>query len=636
MKYLVVLLLLLLPSFASEANIDELLEQFHTEQDLSHKTKQENVGHLIVFQRDDIDKMRLKTLKDFIDYIPFVRPRINHYGFIDPYYETASITREAMLRVFIDEKEFYLPFGNNGLKILSNINLYFIDHVEVYFGVPSFTFGTEMSLTTIRLYTKKPKREDTSFIGFEVSNKNSYDTNAFSAKSFDDFSYLLSISYSDIYQPKMRYEDYELKRDSNNANIFSKFDIQNHSLRFFVSKGRFDDFLGESQGFNVNGMNSDNILLNIGYTYQNENDYKVNLDYTHSKTKYNQSTDAVLDVISLKKPPYALLPHNSSFNLYEQVFDFGVSKKYFYEDTNFLVGLKGRYKQAKINNFYYDNKTYPQKQFTKEDLVTSLYTEVSHSLSPSSLIVGSLKYDYVTRKALEDDQLIFGKLGYIYDDTTLYYKHYLFAGNLANQSNDFAFKALETKGRNSKEDFYGTSAELGYKSNSSHIAFLARYDAFEKENIFLPFYNYLAISSKIDRYNLSLTYGYNFSSLSKLDFNIAASKTKWDTDEKYSSNWYYNGYVRYLTSYGKFDFSNALIYGFGEDEKDFYSVNLAINYRHSRSLNFYFKANNIFDSGYEQTFHAFKIVNDSISREDTLENFKTNPREFFVGFEYIF
>lgn len=637
MKYFIVLLLSVLFAFAEELNIDELLGQIHAEHDLSKKTKQENVGHIVVFSRDDIERMRLRTLKDFIDYIPFVHYKINNYGFVDPYYKTATLTREAVFRVFIDDTEFYLPYGNNGLKVLANINLHFIDHAEVYFGVPSFTFGAQMSITAVKLYTKKPKRENASFVGIEASNKKSFGTNIFSARNFDDFSYLLNIAYADTKQPKTTYEDYQLSRDSDNANIFSKFDMQNHSVHFFTSKSSFDDFLGESQGFNVNEMESDNILFSGGYLYKNEDDLKINLSYTHSNSKYNQSTDAVLDVIPIKDEPFVFLPHSSKFHLQERVFDFGASRKYDYQDTRFLVGLKGRYKHAKVDNFYYENRPFRQKNILREDLISSLYTEISHSLSPSSLIMGSLKYDYITRRSLDDDQLFFAKLGYVYSNNNLYYKHYIFAGDLANQYYDFAFRAADAPKDNKKEDFYGTSAGLGYKTQNSHIALLARYMTLEKESIFLPFYNYLPYGDKVDKYRLSFLYSYSFSPLSKFDFNLAANRTKWKDNKEFSTPWFYGGYVRFLTSYKKLDISNALIFGFGDKKsKDFYSLNVALNYRHSRNLNFYIKANNIFDSGYKQNFNGFKIQNDRIEGIETLNNVKIFPREFFIGVEYLF
>lgn len=635
MKYFTALLLFAMLAtvscFGEELSIDEILGQLQTEQDLSKKTKQENVGHIMVFSRDDIERMRLKTLKDFIDYIPFVHYKINHYGFVDPYYETATLTREALFRVFIDDKEFYLPFRNNGLKMLANINLHFIDHAEVYFGVPSFTFGTEVSLTTIKLYTKDPKREDTNLIGFEASNKKSFGTNLFSAKAFDDFSYLLNISYADTKLPKTSYEKYQLSRDKDNANIFAKFDFQEHGFYLFTSKSEFDDFLGESLGFNVKDMRSENILLSGGYSYKNDDDLKINLDYTHSKTKLHQSTDAVLDIVSLKEPPYVFLPKTSHFHLQERVLDIGISKKYFFDETSFLVGAKGRYKHAKIDNFFYNHKPFHQRDLLREDLVTSLYAEISHSINSSNLLVASVKFDHIKRKKLANDNLFFAKLGYIYSGENLYFKHYFYAGDLANQYYDFAFKALEKASHDKKEDFYGTSSEIGYKTEKSQVAFLARYVTFEKENIFLPLYNYLPYSDKVERYCFSLLYGYNFSPLSKIDFNLATSKTTWDNSEEFDSKWLHSGYIRYLTSYNKFDFANIFVFG-----EDFQSFNFVLNYKHNRNLNFYFKANNIFDSGYKQKFNGFKIQNARIEGADTLNDVKISSREFFLGVEYLF
>ena len=47
-------------------DMDNLLKEFSQKSDLSSKTKNENSGHLIIYTRNDLDKMQAKSLKDVL------------------------------------------------------------------------------------------------------------------------------------------------------------------------------------------------------------------------------------------------------------------------------------------------------------------------------------------------------------------------------------------------------------------------------------------------------------------------------------------------------------------------------------------------------------------------------------------
>ncbi|MBL6973380.1 MAG: TonB-dependent receptor, partial [Sulfurimonas sp.] len=62
---IIFIMLLLLSSLCAQ-DLDTLLENYQKESDLSQKTKDESAGNLIVYTRDDLERMQVESLKDIL------------------------------------------------------------------------------------------------------------------------------------------------------------------------------------------------------------------------------------------------------------------------------------------------------------------------------------------------------------------------------------------------------------------------------------------------------------------------------------------------------------------------------------------------------------------------------------------
>lgn len=121
MKYLLYILFYCISVNANE--IDALLESYQTESELFKKTKDESAEHLTVYTRDDLEMMQVETLKDILKSI----------------------------RIYLNQNELILPIFGSGVSLFGNIDMDFIDHVEIYEGFSSFKFGIEpASITGVR------------------------------------------------------------------------------------------------------------------------------------------------------------------------------------------------------------------------------------------------------------------------------------------------------------------------------------------------------------------------------------------------------------------------------------------------------------------------------------------------------
>jgi len=145
---------------ADESEIDDLLNSISAKDDLSQKTKLENAGISYVYTREDIQRMQAHSLKDILkSAYPFSYSE-NNYGLPDPYTMGVNIPfMSSSMRVYIDDQEITPGLYGSGMIIYGDMDVDFIDHIEIYSGNPTFEFSIEPAFTIIKLYSKNAQRD---------------------------------------------------------------------------------------------------------------------------------------------------------------------------------------------------------------------------------------------------------------------------------------------------------------------------------------------------------------------------------------------------------------------------------------------------------------------------------------------
>lgn len=651
MRFLVIIFIIVSCLFSDDFSIDELLENYYQKSDLSEQTKKESAGHLTIITNNEIEKMRLSTLKDLFTYLPFISYGENKQGVIEPFYSDSQPPKENLIRVYLNNVELYLPYGADAMKIFGNVYIKNIDHIEIYLGIPSYSFGIETSVITIRLYTKDPKREDVNTIGLEVSNKGSSHLYGLSAKDFGDFSYLLNVSNSKTNRSDVEHKGLSLSRDNENFSVFSRFKYKNHYFNFFGTKAKHDNFQGTSLTFNTLNAKDDMALYHFGYLYQpDDENYKIALNYTNSKTdSFEQSAD-LLAVVPISIPPYFKFIQRRSYELKQEVLNLELIKKFEYKDSNLLLGYRGRLKKFDIQNQKYNDIPNIALKRKRQDFISIAYAEATHMINEKNMLTASLKYDFIDRgNGVKNDDLWMSKIGYIYSDEHFRFKTFGFVGDFPNQYYDFIFTSLNEVASSranpavpENEKIKGITAEFGYKNDKHDILLTLGYVLYYKKNFFNEFAEYLPFEDRLKMMLASIKYSYNINLINKFDFNIWVRSATLKKIKVINSDPQYGGYVRLLNSYKKFDFSNSLVFNFGSFSKNHYfNLNSAITYNYSRNLKFYIKANNILNKAFTQNYKAFvtqeyKPGEFTFTQIDTLNNTKLYDREFMLGLEYSF
>jgi vitamin B12 transporter len=148
------LISLLTPFAHANSDLDNLLNIYATKSDLSKKTKKENSGNLILFTRKDLEIMQAKTLVDVLKSNPFIRYRVSRYNVPDPLNNgESSPVNSNNIRIFIDEQEMTSASYGSGFPLIGDIDLGFVDHIEIYSFAPSFEYTTERRIfATMELF----------------------------------------------------------------------------------------------------------------------------------------------------------------------------------------------------------------------------------------------------------------------------------------------------------------------------------------------------------------------------------------------------------------------------------------------------------------------------------------------------
>ncbi|MEA3227557.1 MAG: hypothetical protein U9P38_00630, partial [Campylobacterota bacterium] len=133
-----------LNAFLNADEIDLLLSDIENKTDLSEQTKLENSGISLIYTRDDIDRMQAKYLKDILKSNATFGYNENKFGMTDPLTSGTDIPfSSSIMRVFIDNQEITGGMFGSGIVTHGNIDLGFVDHIEIYTQSPTYEYSTE-------------------------------------------------------------------------------------------------------------------------------------------------------------------------------------------------------------------------------------------------------------------------------------------------------------------------------------------------------------------------------------------------------------------------------------------------------------------------------------------------------------
>ncbi len=623
MKTLLLFLTFISLSYAE--GIDSLLTDYTKESELSNKTKDESAGSLIVYTRDDLERMQAETLKDILKSLrifPYAENRTARPDIMSqdplPYYSKS-------VRVYLNETELLTSVTGSGFILFGDMEMDFIDHVEIYQGFPSFDFGVEPATIVIRLYSKNSEHDEGGRVKLTVGSNGSNKQNVYYSDKEDEISYFMYANHTGKKQDTYEHHDETVARDKETNRFYGSIGTQNHTLELHAMKETGDTFLGSLVGFTPQDSSSKVSFINLSTSSKFfDKSLTLNLSYIDNTTNFKYNYDAT--------NPNNIAP--LSFfeqELKEEAFTTSLKKEWKLDAHTMTAGLQYRYKHFDTSNVVLVPPLLPiAPQSYDTENIYSVFLEDSISLNDTNLITLSVMSQlYKREKTIKDENLLQMRLGYIYSDKNWVSKTFLSSQEFASEP----YMVLHTTNELSAESFISLLQEISYETSKTLSKLVFVYS--KNENLLIvdensPYLQVINSDLESDLYNATAEFTYKFSQKDKLELQANYFNMSSPQDGQKMEHYHY--VARMLNTIGKFDIYNEFIINSGYTKVDTgYNYSLGVKYEVNRDFHISLKGDNIFNSGLEWNYLTPTSENSPHSI-----NVPVTEQQFMLGMEYLF
>ena len=199
---------------AQELTLDNLLKEYEDSESLYKKTKKESAGFLLVYSREDLERMQAYSLKDVLKTVRMYSTQMNNIGAVKLQKFAQGKTAISPTKVYIDDFEITTVLQASALDTYGDMDIYFVDHIEIYQGGSSIAFGNSLGAMVIRLYSKDPARENSSSAQLSVDSKASGNLRVVDAGTMGEYEYLLYANAAKANYDTYKRNGLELSRDA--------------------------------------------------------------------------------------------------------------------------------------------------------------------------------------------------------------------------------------------------------------------------------------------------------------------------------------------------------------------------------------------------------------------------------------
>ena len=604
MKISILLILFTTILLSQENTFDALLDKYRDSKELYLQTKKESAGHIAIYSRSDLDKMQAYTLNDVLKTLRMFNVQIDSIGRKTLIKSGANALINNPVKIYIDSYELNSATLGNPLAQYEKMGLYFIDHIEIYQGANPISFGNEPASIIIKLYTKKPSRENATSAQISIDTKASTNLRVVDARVIDDYSYLINLDASKNNFKKYHTNGYEFSKDGARGQLYFKFTKKDdYSINIGATKEKYDSFKGFGKAPTGGNVNAENIYIQFIKYFKNGINLTASASTENLFTQMSDENGVVL--------PNGITMKNIEGEISTDVYNVSLKKKYTKENNDLLIGLDIKEKHFNVERFKSNNISYPMfTQLDKIDIYMA-YFENLYNYDENNLITLSAKIDrYENNFSTSSTEYIY-RVGYvgIYDKTWTFKIFGL-------KSYDYPIFRQTTFSPNYKVNPYLTSAditsitsEIIYKTDNITTYF--SYGGGTKKNAIVFSKTQNKYINKTGKNRFTRAYirtEYNFNANNKIMIEYYKL-----FKETYASSGY-GGLVQIFNKIGKFDIYNELIYRSGYtsidkiDMPSSYNYSLGVTYRLNKKTEIKLKGENLLDKSLEVPLNGANIA----------------------------
>ena len=628
MYKLLLLLILLSSTLLSESSesMDSLLDDFAKKSDFSVNTKKDNSGELLLYTRKDLEDMQVRTLNDIVNDIPFFGYAENNFGNPDFFNIGGLYSGTNMIHLYIDNQEISYGIFLSAYGIFGNIDLDFVDHIEIYMISPSYAQTLNSNTILIKLYSKDASRDAGGRVTLKYGSRDTHQETLTYSQNFTSFNYYAYGSH--LVENRMPYDsfnDVELSNDRKDIHLFATLKTQDDLIQINYLKREQDAFASMALTAIPQDAYTQTEYFHIGY----EREILDNLDF---QINYNSTSFNFNHIDSMKNAPIQKFKNEIT----DKVISAKLQYKMNFENNKILMGINSNYNYF-TNKEQINNTQYPKSDYTKQNR-TTIFLEDEFDIFDNTLLIAGGKYVYTQNNSdIKDDNYLSHRVGLIYKDNSSIVKFFHTCDELAifpyaYTSNVYQGKELYNQNiRSSTFSVANRDTPLLAKLTLSYI---------ENTNLISLDFTQTptAITSHTKTMKDYLTYlniNYTFNQNHEVKSQLAYGKI---------TNIYgggdiaiINGYLRLFNSFNKFKLFNEfyLFNQLHDAQTDLtVSYSIALSYEYSEELKLSLKANNLFYSAEKKYLPITSNPNNNYQIEPLMH--QTEDRVVLGKIEYLF
>lgn len=592
-KLLLLSTTLMTSSYTNEhTSMDALLDTFRKNSDLSKKTRLENAGNVTIFTREELEQMQARNLRDIMKSLPMLNYVENRWGIPDTLYVPTHIApfNSNAIRIYIDNQEVSTASYGSGLYYLGNIDLGFVDHIEIYTINPSFEYSTEPARYLIKLYSKVAKRDKGSKLKVSTGSRGFNQESYQYADVVDDVSYFTYASRMDDKRKEYKSFDTPLSRDAKRYFLFSTISTNEHKLQIQAIKNKRNMFLGASEDGRVEKAKNKTSYLHIGYENTSIDDLKLNITFESARSS----------ILAVDTQDYIDVRNRDNTVTVEAQYKLSQNDK-----NSLMLGAKYRYKHFTLDKFRLDGYETSNIDYDTQ-VIASLYLEDHYTLNNNWLLSLGTQFSNVYNNSdIRKQNVWMARAGLIYSSEKWISKTFLHRSAFFIEPYLYALNPFNVQNNIKPEIVHNITHEVQYKNDSHTLKAVVGYERLKNYTL-VKSATLKVVNKKEDTSIFFTDISYKYELNTQHHFSSSFSYSNYDnlasgaTAKGFAE---YKGLLRLTNSYDKFTVFNELIYNYSTlIKKNYFDYSAGVTYQYNDNLIFSLKGENILDKARRDLF----------------------------------
>ena len=606
LNFIIVSCIVTVSLLAKDISVDDLLLDIEKKTDLSQKTQLANSGISFIYTRDDINRMQITKISDILKSIDPMGPvgyNENRYGATDPFYAgTNHPYMSSQIRVYIDNQEMTSGMYGGGLGSLGDMNIEWVDHIEIYTLSPTYEYSTESTSMLIKLYTKSAQKDQGGKVKIGGGSYGTSFINAYYADALEKWSYFAYVSKNKNNRKKYHINATEISRDGDSSLLLATLSNKNNHILLLAKKREQDGFMGP--GINVAPTDAQlkADLIHIGYDTKVGNfSYMIGYDYFNIHSSY------VYDVTPIQTAPYyGLFPTASNYtNAHTHTFTGELKYQFQVASHSFISGLKYREKRYKFDKAEQNGIDISASPNDMQSIATA-YIEDQYHIQDHAIVTVGVDYSEVRNNASpQDDNMFMYRLGYTTTSEHLTTK--TIASHMLKSLDSYLINSntflASPNSHHKPQSIDAIAQNCIYETDTDKYELIVEYIRM-KNTLYPNKEGRLAVYKKnVKMGGVTLRYTYKYRRFDKL-FLEAGYKHVTGLPMISHSYKTYMAKIQTLNSFGKFDIFNELFYTRNSAEKvNNYDYSAGIKYNYSKDFIVSIKGTNLFDKAQKTSYY---------------------------------